>query len=668
METSVSNVEPPIALVSMPWMSAAIPSIQLATLAAALHSDGIACELHELFLDYAARVGLGLYKAVSNAGGFVEEWIFAKHYFSAETGDSLQEFRAHRPQIGLGKPPVEELLLDALVSTTGKFLDDVAAREDWSRYDVVGFSLTISQTAPSMAMARWLKKRHPDLKIVFGGSACAGAMGPAILRICPYVDVIVGGDGEPVFAALVHKLRGGEQPDGIAGITWRPSAGEIATNPGGRLLETRPRRPPLSFDGYFARLTRLGLREYVDVWLPFESSRGCWYGEKNQCTFCGLHEIMSYRSWTWESVLGELEAWEQRYGVRQFFSVDLIMPREYLSTLLPEVLRRGHQWSMFYAIKANMKRAEVETLAAGGVRWIQPGIESLDGATLKLMQKGVTPLQNIQLLKWCEELGIRVTWNIIIGIPGEPDAAYVEMAELARALYHLPPPTGVAPFELHRFSPLFEHPAEFAIERQGAYPLYQYIFPVAKRDLDDLVYRHDYRRLAQALTPADPAPLHEAVAAWYDARDRAASLTFLMRPDETAEIVDHRSPQSTSHTLSRGEALLYQCMDAAVSERALVASFAARFPQAMAECAEHGGVELLLERWVRAALVVRSDGKVLALAVNRAAASEHVQRRAASLRASASHQDSGEVDRRRLPVVGQEPIREVAHSDGRKRG
>jgi hypothetical protein len=239
------------------------------------------------------------------------------------------------------------------------------------------------------------------------------------------------------------------------------------------------------------------------------------------------------------------------------------------------------------------------------------------------------------------------------------------MAELARALYHLPPPTGVAPFELHRFSPLFEHPDEFAIERQGAHPLYKYIYPVAKRDLDDLVYRHDYRRLAQALTPADPARLHEAVAAWYDARDRAASLTFVMRPDETAEIVDHRSPQSTSHTLSRGEALLYQCMDAAVSERTLMTSFAARFPEAMAACAEHGGVEPLLERWVRAGLVVRSDGKVLALAVNAAAASEHLQRRAASLRAPATHQDSAEERPRRLPVVGQGPIRETAQRDGK---
>ena len=651
METATSRVEPSVALVSMPWMAAGMPSIQLATLAAALQSDGIASESYELFLDYAARIGVGIYNLLSNGGGFIEEWIFARHYFDPEAGHLLQEFRAHRPRIGLARQDLEDLLLDALVPVTGSFLDDIASRVDWSRHDIVGFSLTISQRASSMALARLLKKRNPSIKIVFGGSACAGRMGAAILRVCPYVDVVVGVEGELVFSELVHKLRRGERPDGIAGIHWRPSDAAILTNPGSQLLKTRAQRLPLCFDAYFARLDRLGLRGQIDVWLPFESSRGCWYGEKNQCTFCGLHEIMAYRSWTWESVLAELEVWEQRYGIQQFFSVDLIMPREYLSTLLPEIVRREHEWSIFYEIKANMKRAEVEMLAAAGVRLIQPGLESLDGETLKLMRKGVTPLQNIQLLKWCEELGIRVIWNIIIGIPGEPSSVYARMAELARALCHLAPPGGASPFELHRFSPYFEQPEEFGIERLGAYPLYKYIFPVATSDLDDLVYRHDYKLLNQAFMPGDPHLLHEAIAEWKSARFRAASLLLEVKPDGTAEIVDTRSPQPRSYTLSRAEALLYQRMDAVVSERGLATSFAARYPEAMTECAEHGGIELLFEQWIRDGLIVKDDGKLLALAVNATRPSEGKQRRPGGLRAPVAHLDSGQADPRRLPVV-----------------
>src|SRR5262249_3114920 len=155
-----------VALVSMPWMAAGMPSIQLATLAAALQGDGIASESYEFFLDYAASIGVGIYSILSSVENFIPEWIFAKHYFGAETGDLLHELRSHRSSIGLARNEMEELLLDALIATTGNFLDDIASRVDWSRHDVVGFSLTTAQTASSMALARLLKKQHPSIKIV----------------------------------------------------------------------------------------------------------------------------------------------------------------------------------------------------------------------------------------------------------------------------------------------------------------------------------------------------------------------------------------------------------------------------------------------------------------------------------------------------------------------
>lgn len=40
------------------------------------------------------------------------------------------------------------------------------------------------------------------------------------------------------------------------------------------------------------------------------------------------------------------------------------------------------------------------------MRRIQPGIESLSTPTLKLMEKGVSLLQNVRLLSWCAEIGI----------------------------------------------------------------------------------------------------------------------------------------------------------------------------------------------------------------------------------------------------------------------
>lgn len=57
-----------------------------------------------------------------------------------------------------------------MLPLTEDFLDRTVESIDWPRYSVIGFSLTIAQVASSMAMARQIKKRHPDVKIVFGGT------------------------------------------------------------------------------------------------------------------------------------------------------------------------------------------------------------------------------------------------------------------------------------------------------------------------------------------------------------------------------------------------------------------------------------------------------------------------------------------------------------------
>ena len=54
------------------------------------------------------------------------------------------------------------------------------------------------------------------------------------------------------------------------------------------------------------------------------------------------------------------------------------------------------------------------------------------------MKKGVSGLQNIQLLKWCKEIGVHPIWNLLIGFPGESPDDYFEMAALSARVCHLP--------------------------------------------------------------------------------------------------------------------------------------------------------------------------------------------------------------------------------------
>ena len=80
---------------------------------------------------------------------------------------------------------------------------------------------------------------------------------------------------------------------------------------------------------------------------------------------------------------------------------------------------------------------------------MQPGIESLIDDVLKLMRKGVSALHNVQLLKWCKEIGVKPHWNVLWGFPGEPAAEYERLARVVPWLRHLPPPRGFGPIRLN---------------------------------------------------------------------------------------------------------------------------------------------------------------------------------------------------------------------------
>jgi ribosomal peptide maturation radical SAM protein 1 len=614
---NATSGSPKIALVSLPWMSPALPSIQLATLSSALQRDGIGSDVHELYVDYAACIGLNLYNQLGNLHGFLPEWIFSRHYYRDETGDELSDVMALKSLKDWIWPEFAGVALQALEAVTETYLTDVVENTDWSRYDIVGCSLTISQLGASMAFVRRLKLRHPQVKVIFGGSQCAGPMGRAILRTCPYVDAVVHVEGELVLAEMVRRYRAGISLEGLPGVSYRSPDGQLVTGAPAGLFRGQNEYREISYDSYFQRLIRLNLLEKLNPWVPFESSRGCWYGQKTQCTFCGLHETMEFRSWKADAVLAELERLYSRYKIPRFYAVDLILPRDYLHSLLPEIAARGHDWIFFWEVKANMRREELEVLAAAGVRWLQPGIESLDADMLRLMRKGVSPLQNIQLLKWSEELGIFCGWNMIHGLPGEQQRSHDNMVEMIPKLYHLRPPAGSGRFQLHRFSPYFENPEQFQIRWTGAHPMFKYAFPIPKDDLDELVYLHDFVGVSDG-APVDGAALERALKEWRKAYEQGASLRITVQPDGSSLIEDQRQirPGGPAYELSAPETELYLFLDSGIKLSAVAGTFLMTHPEAGQAIQETPGIEATVEHWLRDGLLLATENRVVSLALH----------------------------------------------------
>jgi hypothetical protein len=110
---------------------------------------------------------------------------------------------------------------------------------------------------------------------------------------------------------------------------------------------------------------------------------------------------------------------------------------------------------------------------------------------LGLMRKGVSPLQNVQTLKWSREYGVYPMWNILYGFPGEQAADYTEVAKMAGKLSHLTPPVYCIPVAIDRFSPYFNYAADFGIRNVRAHPLYSYVYPFNDEVLFNLAYFFD---------------------------------------------------------------------------------------------------------------------------------------------------------------------------------
>jgi len=108
------------------------------------------------------------------------------------------------------------------------------------------------------------------------------------------------------------------------------------------------------------------------------------------------------------------------------------------------------------------------------------------------MQKGTTGLKNIQLLRWCRELGIEPLWNILYGFPDESPSEYARMAKLIPLLTHLDPPQACGAIRLDRFSPYFNRPTAFGLREVRAHSYYRHVFPLAGPDLDRLAYYFEF--------------------------------------------------------------------------------------------------------------------------------------------------------------------------------
>ncbi len=607
-----STALPRVLLVSMPYAALDRPSLGLGLLQARLREEGFACDTRYLAFDFADAIGIEDYLWVHGElpyTAFAGDWSFAEALYGPRPEvDRGYVRRILREEWRLDGAAIARLM--AIRSKCIPYLDACMAVVPWREYDVVGFTSTFEQNLASLALARRLKEVHPKLSVVFGGANWEDQMGRELHRRFPFVDFACSGEADESFPALLTALAaGGAKTASLPrGVVHRVAGKTRSTGPA-PLVEELDRLPFPDFDPFFRDRSMSSAASLIPPTLLAETGRGCWWGAKSHCTFCGLNGgAMAFRSKRPERALEEMLELRDRYGVGTFNAADNILDMRYFKTLLPLLAERGAPVSLFYEVKANLSRAQVAQLAAAGVRRIQPGLESMSDHILKLMRKGTTMLQNVQLLKWCRELGVHPEWNLLYGFPGERARDYEEMGTVLDAIWFLDPPSGYGPVRLDRFSPYHADPGGHGMVSVRPMASYRYLYPFPEEALMRIAYYFDYD-YGDGRDPRIYADrLIEKTRTWM-ADGRRGDLRQLDGDDGEIVLAEsRRGRRRQSLRLRQWTARAYDACDGIQSRGSL-----ARLPELDGVPAD--SLDAFLDYCVGKGIMLRSDDRFLSLAV-----------------------------------------------------
>jgi ribosomal peptide maturation radical SAM protein 1 len=397
---------------------------------------------------------------------------------------------------------------------------------------VVGATSSFTQTAASVTVLDRVKQARPAIVTILGGANCQGEMAEGIVSLGRSIDHVFSGECEVAFPEILRRARGGDLP-----------SNRIIEAPPCEDMDAIPRVTYAEYYEQRAAFLPLHPENLQNVWLSYETSRGCWWGEKHHCTFCGLNgETMKMRERSAALVIGDLAALIGEHPSRSVWIVDNIMPNSYFQTLLPRLADEVPGLHVYWDQKSNLSLEKMMRLKAAGVGVIQPGIESLSTSLLRRMDKGVTASSNIATLRYARSIELPMNWNLLFAFPGDEPGDYEAMLAIMPLVHHLPPPAWLARVNIDRFSPYHRTPERWGMTRMRPHPAYRRCFP-SHADLSMIAYHFVADYPSATTDPELLRRLCDAFDAWrfeWASEAPPPALTVAPMSDERWILVDTR--------------------------------------------------------------------------------------------------------------------------------
>lgn len=470
-------------LISVPWPLYSRPSIQLGAIKAYLqakHPDVVVHADHA-FLRIAAALGYPVYQEISERT-WLAEAVYAA-LLSPQRFKIVEKFFNRHAKPGSLIRKAGLLKITTVVKEiTDRHINDIA----WKNYQLAGFSVSLCQLTSTLYYIKRIKQKYPQLMTAVGGSTFSGSTSSDFFDLFPNIDLVVNGEGELPFSQLVDCLKV------FADLTEIPPIPGIITAKQVKAIEAPLRfqqmkslqdLPSPDFEDYFELLKSLAPRHMFFPTLPVETSRGCWWrrlssaGKSSGCAFCNLNlQWKGYRTKDPGQVAKEIDCQTTKYQTLAVSIVDNVLPKKASKEIFHKLIGLNKDLRMFSEIRATTTRSELNLMLQAGMREVQIGIEALATSLLAKLHKGTTAIQNLEIMRDCEELGLANYSNLILHFPGS-DAQ--DVAETLRSLDFALPYRPLKPvgFWLGLGSPVWQNPTAYGIKSIFNHPNWNVIFP-----------------------------------------------------------------------------------------------------------------------------------------------------------------------------------------------
>lgn len=265
------------------------------------------------------------------------------------------------------------------------------------------------------------------------------------------VDFVARDEGLYAVLDLLEALRETSRPDlkKVRGLVYRHDGGVVSNAPAPLVMDLDVEMPGIAWDlltveQYRAHNWHCFGQPSREPYAAIYTTLGCPY----RCSFCCIQApfkegeqalglkpgVNSYRFWSPEKVLAEIERLVERYGVRNIKFADemFVLNERHVTAICDGIVERGYDLNIWaYARVDTVKDRMLDRMRRAGFTWLALGIEAADDGVLGDVDKRYRMGEVQETVRRIKAAGVNIIANYIFGLPEDTAETMQRTLDLA---------------------------------------------------------------------------------------------------------------------------------------------------------------------------------------------------------------------------------------------